>query len=88
MHRRFLLLRHEDISGVSGTGIVAEGVQYHNGKIALCWFGEFSSVGVFDSLDALIKIHGHCGSTEIIWIDEGEALCLGTLKNRVSSFAS
>ena len=31
----FQLHRHEDESGVSGTGIVAEGVQFSDGKCAL-----------------------------------------------------
>ena len=35
MARRFLLLREEDISGVSGTGIVAEGIEFYDGVCAL-----------------------------------------------------
>jgi hypothetical protein len=33
--RLFLLIRNEDVSGVSGTGIVAEGVEFSDGTVAM-----------------------------------------------------
>lgn len=63
--RVFILNRHRDISGVSGTGIVAEGVVFANGKIVIAWLGEVACVGVYDSIDAVEKIHGHEGATTI-----------------------
>lgn len=34
--RRFIL-RSEDVSGTSGTGVVAEGVEFSNGQVAIHW---------------------------------------------------
>ena len=65
--RHFHLVRDVDQSGVSGTGIVAEGVQFTNGKCALCWLTNKSSIAVYDSFDDLIAIHGHNGATKAVW---------------------
>jgi len=68
--RRFRLVRSEDASGVSGTGAVADGVQFANGFCALTWKSEFASVAIYHSIDVLEKIHGHEGRTAVEWIDE------------------
>lgn len=65
--RRFVLIRKEDVSGVSGTGEVAEGVEFHDGKVALCWFGPYHSVEIIENLPTVDKIHGHDGKTYIDW---------------------
>jgi hypothetical protein len=67
--RRFLLQRDADISGVSGTGVVAEGVQFTDGRAVLRWLTEIATSGFYDSVDHLEKIHGHNGATRINWID-------------------
>lgn len=59
----FNLVRTEDVSGVSGTGIVAEGVEFEGGKCVICWRGEKSSVNVYESMDEMLAIHGHEGKT-------------------------
>ena len=33
--KRFLLVRTEDVSGVSGTGVVAEGVMFPSGVVLM-----------------------------------------------------
>lgn len=58
-----------DETGVSGTGAVAGGVQFLNGKVVICWFTEHSSIAVYDSIDDVAVIHGHGGSTEIVWLE-------------------
>jgi len=68
--RLFHLARKEDVSGVSGTGIVAEGVQFANGKCALNWLTRFTSVAVYDDIETLIAIHEHGGRTVVLWLDE------------------
>lgn len=68
--RLFVLYRDEDASGVSGTGNVAEGVEFSNGKCALCWITQYRSVAIYDSIRELISIHGHDGKTKVIWIDD------------------
>ena len=68
--RRFILLRHLDLTGISGTGIVAEGIQFSTGECALLWRDSPRSIGVHRSINAVLDIHGHNGATEIKWIDE------------------
>jgi hypothetical protein len=63
--RAFDLMRSVDGSGVSGTGRVAEGFEFENGKAVLCWLGAMSSVNVYESIDHIRAIHGHGGSTEV-----------------------
>lgn len=67
--KRFYLKRYKDESGVSGTGIVAEGIQFSTGKCALAWVSEFFSIAIYDSIEELNAIHGHNGNTQIIWLD-------------------
>jgi hypothetical protein len=35
--RLFSLVRDEDVSGISGTGPIAEGVEFTDGSVALRW---------------------------------------------------
>jgi hypothetical protein len=68
--RRFQLVRHVDVSGVSGTGVVAEGVEWTDGTVALHWGGRYPTTTVWtDGIDALLTIHGHNGATTINWLD-------------------
>lgn len=67
--RRFHLLRKDDVHGVSGTGIVAEGVQFTNGSTVLTWLTHLTSVAVYHSVDVLERIHGHDGRTVVCWDD-------------------
>lgn len=68
--KRFLMVRHEDVSGVSGTGTVAEGVLFSDGKVVIRWcVGEHRSTVVWENLAAVEVIHGHDGRTLIEWID-------------------
>lgn len=71
MHRRFNLVRHEDITGVSGTGIVAEGVAFSSGKAVLEWVGKHPTSVVWhqNGIQSIRQIHGHNGATTIEWID-------------------
>jgi hypothetical protein len=67
--RRFRLIRTEDVSGVSGTGVVAEGVSFSSGKVALSWCSSVPTVTVYDAIGDLERIHGHEGRTRIEWLD-------------------
>ncbi len=60
--RRFILLRDHDISGVSGTGLVAEGVAFSSDRAVLTWLGPPSSTTLHDSVATLIASHGHGGA--------------------------
>ncbi len=70
--RRFVLYRIEDVSGVSGTGTVAEGVEFVNGMVALSWISPYSCVNVYQSMRALEEVHGHEQRTLVKWIDKNE----------------
>jgi len=65
--RMFRLNRVVDETGVSGTGIVAEGIEFSSGKCALAWRTDFQSVAVYDSIADVKAIHGHDGRTHIQW---------------------
>ena len=74
--RRFELHRDEDVSGVSGTGIVAEGVAFSDGgPVALRWTSEWPTSVVFHDRgeESLEAVHGHNGRTRIVWLDAPEA---------------
>jgi hypothetical protein len=67
--RRFILRRTEDINGVSGTGIVVEGVQFSDGACAIRWVSAYPSTTHHDSIDNVVAVHGHEGRTVVEWID-------------------
>jgi len=68
--RMFELHRDEDVTGVSGPGIVAEGIQFGNGRVAMCWRTSHSSIVVWDRIEDAEAIHGHDGRTRVVWLDD------------------
>lgn len=73
----FALYRRSDVTGVSGTGVVAEGVAFSDGTACLRWLSEWPTSVVFHDrgVEAIEQIHGHGGATQIVWLSED----LGTL---------
>lgn len=68
--RRFNLVRHEDETGTSGTGVVVEGCQFASGMVALTWLtGPDTSWCWYPSIAAVEAIHGHGGKTVVAWVD-------------------
>ncbi len=67
--RRFVLEREEDISGTSGIGVVAEGIEFSNGQSVLHWVTQLESVAVYASMKVLEQVHGHNGRTKVKWLD-------------------
>jgi hypothetical protein len=67
--RRFTLVRTEDVSGVSGTGTVVEGVEFSDGSVVLRWLGPRSSTVFWKNIEDAIGIHGHDGRTTVVWQD-------------------
>ncbi len=74
--RRFHLHRHHDPTGVSGTGVVAEGCVFSDGTVVLVWLGKRPSVVTrepryegHDVMADVVAVHGHGGSTNIVWVD-------------------
>lgn len=73
--RRFVLNRKVDVNDFSGTGIVVWGIEFPDGACAYRWNSEFKTTIVADDVDTVIKIHGHDGATELVWIDDEDGLC-------------
>lgn len=62
----FYLQRNDDESGVSGTGKVAAGVIFPNGKAVMSWLTPTSSIALYDSIQDVKTIHGHGGKTLVM----------------------
>lgn len=67
--RFFILHRKRDASGVSGTGVVAQGIEFDDGVCAIRWLTKLSSTAVYDSIDSVKAIHGHDGATDVLFPD-------------------
>lgn len=67
--RRFHLERSDDVSGVSGTGVVAEGIEFTDGHCAMRWRTDTASTALYDNAEDLLAIHGHEGRTRMVWLD-------------------
>ena len=67
--RLFQLIRAVDVTGISGTGLVAWGVQFPDGKVVTRWNGSIAQTCVWDSIEEVEAIHGHGGATQVVWAD-------------------
>jgi hypothetical protein len=85
--RRFHLLRLEDVSGISGTGVVAEGCQFTNGTTVLTWLNHLSSTTIYHSIDVLERIHWHEGKTLVVWDDDPHEFSNDEIDQRAASSA-
>lgn len=84
--KTFELHRDEDETGVSGTGVVAEGCVFSDGCAtpyasegfggpgwcAMRWKNEPKTTTLFPSLSVVEIIHGHGGKTRIVWLGQEE----------------
>ncbi|WP_163554462.1 hypothetical protein [Candidatus Frankia alpina] len=70
--RRFELEREVDVSGVSGTGAVAFGAQAPDGTCVLWWDSEHDSIAIYPTMETLLAIHGHGGTTRVVYIDTAD----------------
>jgi hypothetical protein len=68
--RTFHVHRDEDESGVSGTGVIAEGVLFSNGKVVVSWLSMHKIIECADSVAEWQAVHGHEGRTRVVWDDE------------------
>jgi hypothetical protein len=79
--RTFTIYRMSDETGVSGDGIIIEGVVLATGQAIIHWLTPFprGSIAVFDSLDDFTKIHinPHPGNKTIITFEDGEQIKFG-----------
>lgn len=63
----FYLVRLEDETGTSGTGVVAEGIKFFDGAVAMRWRTAVRSTAFYNSMEDVEAIHGHGGKTTVIW---------------------
>lgn len=64
--KTFYLLRHEDLHGHSGLGVVAEGVIFDNGLVALTWLSKWKTITMFSNIKEVHDLHNHGGRTELV----------------------
>ncbi|MFJ4365104.1 hypothetical protein ACIP4S_13230 [Streptomyces chartreusis] len=73
--RPFVLRRDRDISGVSGTGIIADGILFPDGHAAIHWRGKWALTTPHpEGMDSILAIHDHGGQGDlhVIWADHDE----------------
>lgn len=66
--RMFVLVRDVDISGTSGTGVVAEGTEWSNGWVSLHWLSQLGALGMYENIKVMLEVHGHDGKTRLEWL--------------------
>lgn len=74
--RTFVLYRDTDVTGISGTGPVADGVVFPDGVTVMRWRdvagpnadrGVRPTIVVHESPESVEALHGHGGATRIVW---------------------
>jgi hypothetical protein len=76
--RLFILIRDEDVTGISGVGIVAEGVEFSDETVVLRWLPAATTrpqqvrptTVLHDNIDSVIGLHGHDGRTRVVWEEQ------------------
>lgn len=66
--RLFVLQRTEDVSGTSGLGVVAEGVEFSDGTCVLHWISQYHTIETCANLHVVEQIHGHEGRTKVVFV--------------------
>ena len=62
----FYLERDVDPSGISGTGRIAHGILFDDGRVAMRWMTDHRSTALYESLYDVYKIHAHGGQTRLV----------------------
>ena len=54
---------------MSGTGIVAEGVEFSDGVVSMHWLGQWpTSICFYErGIESVLHLHGHDGRTRVVW---------------------
>ncbi|WP_280212880.1 hypothetical protein [Nocardia cyriacigeorgica] len=64
--RVFQLHRDRDVTGFSGTGVVADGVVWPDGTVSMRWRGPVRTTVEASCLADIQTIHGHDGATRVV----------------------
>lgn len=70
----FILRRHEDVSGVSGTGVICSGVEFEDGDVAVHWPGATPSTVIWKDIRHVDQVHGHDGKTVVEFLETDRLL--------------
>ena len=88
--RTFTMCRQNDETGISGTGVIVEGVLLATGQVILHWLSPSprGSIAVFDSMNDFVSIHitSHLINGTIITFEDGEQITYhpdGTKENKM-----
>ena len=85
--RTFVMRREFDVSGVSGTGTVVEGVLFSTGVVVVHWLTPppRGSISVWDSIEQFFDIHvrPHPANRTLLEFDDGEVLTWNRLAEPV-----
>lgn len=71
--RRFKVIRPIDITGISGTGHVIDGVVFDDGTTVIKWLTNYSSISIFKTFKDFKHIHIDVhpeNKSEIIFLDD------------------
>jgi hypothetical protein len=63
------MVRDVDVTGISGTGSIAQGVVFADGTTVIHWQVGKPSTAVWVRLQDAIDVHGHEGLTRFVWLD-------------------
>ena len=85
--RTFTVFRESDETGVSGDGVVIEGVELATGHCIVHWLypPPRGGIAIFESLGDFIKVHigPHPSNSTIITFQDGEQLKFGDANKEV-----
>ena len=74
--RTFTVYRDDDEGGISGTGVIIEGVKLASGQAVIHWLypPPRGGIAIFDSMDDFIKVHiqPHPANKTSITYEDGE----------------
>ena len=63
----FILERKEDETGISGTGVIAEGIVWSDGTVAYRWLTNTPTTVIIDNVENVETLHGHDGKTKLVY---------------------
>lgn len=68
--RRFKIIREPDPTAIPCEAIVAEGVEFSNGRVAVMWEPRVKTLILFDSMHDMKSLMADSPTTHVEYIDE------------------
>lgn len=60
----FALIRHVDVTGISGIGKIAVGVEWPDGTCTMFWLGT-KTHGFYHDMEQIMQIHCYSGNAHV-----------------------